>query len=108
MNKETLKALKGSIEKWENIVDGKDVDNATEDCPLCQLFWDEDCESCPVCKKTGRNECSNTPYVKWRLHHIEKHYGYTPLRNECPECKEIAIEELNFLKSLLPKTKTKK
>ena len=38
MNKETLEALKGSIEKWRKIVEEGDEDRGSSSCPLCQLF----------------------------------------------------------------------
>lgn len=89
MNAKTLKALRGSIRKWERIVAGTGSDNGPHNCPLCRLFfWNrEACEGCPVAAKTGRAQCDGTPY---------RDYDWSG-------SKEDARRELNFLKSLLPK-----
>ena len=95
MNKKTLKALKGSIQKWEKIVAGDGIDEGINNCPLCKEFYEDDCIGCPV----DHNVCSSTPYPEWCIHQEKHHNSY---RAECSTCKTIAIKELNFLKSLLP------
>ena len=99
MNQETLKALKGSIVKWEKIVAGKGEDRGSLDCPLCQLP-DNDCdEDCPV------RGCINSPWDEWSSHHMFEHDDRKTHRvfKNCPKCERLAQAELDFLKSLLPK-----
>jgi hypothetical protein len=66
MNAATLKALKGSIKKWDTIVDGTGVDVGTGNCPLCLKFFHASrwgiCGGCPVKNATGRVGCVGTPY----------------------------------------------
>ena len=103
MKSKTLEALKGSIEKWERIVDGTGVDNRADNCPLCQLFYERTefvvqlpaqsamfvqsgnaggyehggCHDCPVRLRTRRDECVGTPYDGWRRA-LEKVATYNP------------------------------
>ena len=99
MNAKTLKALRGSIRKWEHIKAGTEVDLGASNCPLCRLFhkhFNETricCHGCPVMKRTGLPQCRSTPYV-----------NYINTCNPAEE-KRYASKELVFLKSLLPKTK---
>jgi len=106
MKKETLEALEKSIEKWEKIVAGKGEDRGRDDCALCKLFRKESCVGCPVYAKTGHLGCRGTPYVRWVNHHDYKHFDESSeiYEIECSECKRLAQEELEFLKSLLPET----
>lgn len=101
MDKVTLIALKGSIEKWEKIVDCEGRDNGQDDCSLCQLFVV--CWECPVGKIANDISCRGTPHAQWC------HYCY--FAGQRPEngyfvfdkkSYELALAELNFLKSLLP------
>jgi len=115
MDKETLEALEGSIEKWEKIVAEKGKDLGSLNCALCGVFITKDkrCVGCPVYMKTGEPLCRETPYIDWLKHHAYRHFNVlflsdcslmlTPCVVECPTCKELAEEELNFLKELLPK-----
>lgn len=89
MNKKTLKALKGSIKKWEGIVAGTMLDLGPINCPLCSMFWLKDCAGCPVMAKTKKMGCVGTPYQS---------YTMFPSGN-------TAQRELDFLKSLLPNRK---
>ena len=88
MDEGTLEALKGSIRKWEAIVNGTGTDEGGRNCPLCQLFrYDDDlCLRCPVMLHTGSDCCIGTPYRKYRDN----------------KTTENAQAELDFLKSLLP------
>lgn len=105
MNKETLVALQGSIDKWENIVNGKGVDSGWQNCPLCEKFMDEiGCFGCPVAK-AGHPLCRNTPYTDWTNAAALTDDGDLILGSD--ESKHYAAAELRFLKSLLPKRKTK-
>jgi hypothetical protein len=109
MDKKALKALKGSIKKWEGIVSGKGIDKGSENCPLCKLFYSgiDYCSLCPIYQKTGDEHCQNTPYIAWVDHLESEHNCVEDLSIQCPTCKRLAEKELKFLKSLLPK-KTKK
>lgn len=120
MKKETLKALKGSIRKWKEIVAGTEEDKAYRDCPLCQRFSGEKItchapdgkEACPVVKKVKNDACKDTPYQDWHSHGRDKHrtsnhpeYNKKPhsVHPDCLECLKLAKAEIEFLKSLLPK-----
>ena len=102
MNKQTLKALKGSIKKWERIVAGELEDEGPDNCPLCKLYyWDKDCTGCPVFEKTAKHYCSGTPYEdKWVP--LIRREAFVNKRADTPEKKKAARAELKFLKSLLP------
>ena len=111
MDKETLKALKGSITKWNKIIKGTGKDYGTDNCPLCEEFLNKTgkCSPCPIAKKTKKARCDGTPYIAWSGHMFDKHSKYYTYIHEvrsnevrCPKCKEWAIKERDFLKSLLP------
>ena len=38
MTKKVLKALKGSIKKWESIVKGTGEEHGSKNCPLCKAL----------------------------------------------------------------------
>lgn len=57
-----LRALDGSIRKWEKIVKGTGVDLGVGNCPCCQLYWANDCKNCPIAIFTGKHMCFGTPY----------------------------------------------
>jgi len=103
MNKETLKALKKSIEKWEKIVKREGEDRGLRNKALCRLFLMKGCKGCPVYSRTGKISCEGTPYIEWIKHHRDKHPSIldVSLKIKCPKCKELALQELEFLKSLL-------
>lgn len=101
-------AIKGSIEKWERIVDGTGKDRYCYNCPLCKIH--EDCEGCPVPVLTLDNNggnlpedyegCDDTPYEKWH-HHLVNAHKRLPRKVHCPTCKELAQAELDFLREVL-------
>ena len=98
---ETKEALEGSIRKWELIVAGEGIDDGTKNCPLCQLF--PDCEDgCPV-EYDGCNGCDNSEFIDWYWHHRYSHDSTkNSLTIECTRCTEIALNMINYLKSLRP------
>ena len=103
MNKKTLQALQGSIEKWQQIVDSTEAeDKEVDNCPLCGMFWNRGCRGCPVSAVTGRSGCIGSPYAEWSAH--TNSHAASPARR-CPGCKEclrLARAELAFLVGLLP------
>lgn len=109
MNKETLKALKGSIGKWRRIVDRNGPDKASHNCPLCAVFCraGNACTECPVRKRAGMGGCSGTPYADWSRSHNQRD-GRLPSSvrrvNGDRALMRIAKAELKFLESLLPVT----
>lgn len=107
MSKATLKALRGSIAKWEKIVAGTGVDKGPDNCALCKRFFYRDCSGCPVNDKTGEG-CQRTPYDRWAdVTETETDMTAAGHRKAVsPEAKEAAQAELDFLKSLLPEAQT--
>jgi len=96
MDERTLKALNGSIEKWEGIVAGSTHDMGVENCPLCKKFIHHECEGCPVRHKSGHRYCAATAYSKWKALGGMFNTAYAP------SLKGAAQAELDFLRSLLP------
>lgn len=107
MDARTLKALEGSIEKWAAIAAGTDSNQGPYNCPLCMMFnecmIDEDyagkpqCDGCPVKESTGQAGCQGTPYQRY-----EEAEDFDSNMDE-DDMKKLAQEELDFLKSLLPR-----
>ena len=92
-----LKALKGSIRKWQRIVAGDGHDEGNDNCPLCKVYFDRNCKGCPVAKATGEIQCGGTPYDDdWDGGAI-----FTGVA-DTDERILAAAKELRFLKSLLP------
>lgn len=111
MNAKTLKALKGSIQHWNRLATGKRKKReglGCSHCDLCKLYiynqkdsptGGDMCVGCPVYEETGLKSCFGSPYHRASL--ILRDVGYD-MDHEL--FKEAAREELEFLKSLLPKT----
>lgn len=108
MDEKTITALKGSIEKWKKVADGSGKDEGQYNCPLCAVFFGKiGCEGCPVRTATGHECCNGTPYREWERHHhvdhpIELLWSQTVQSIQCPECKKLAMAELEFLQGLFP------
>lgn len=112
MDDKTLDALKGSIAKWEGILAGTVEDYGTDNCPLCQVFYNHDgewinrCVGCPVSEKAGERFCQNTPYSD--LENLEdseddENDGLGWLGHiENEQQRGLVQAELDFLRSLLP------
>ena len=120
-----LGALKGSIQKWQDILDGTGFDQGGLNCPLCikaekeeneRAASDSDdydeqiCLGCPVLPHTkGKGLCARTPYADWLKHQWTHHPGrgdgvlVKRVYGGCAECHRMAKAEVDFLKSLLPK-----
>ncbi len=90
MTPSTLAALRGSIAKWWAIVDGTGRDKGPSNCPLCGLFYRDNCVGCPVREAAGDDLCCGTPYEEWA----------DAVTDEARA--EAAQAELAFLVSLLP------
>lgn len=92
MDPKTLIALRGSIAKWQAIVDGTGEDHGTANCPLCAMFYAgrDDCAGCPVRAHTGQPNCEDTPYMDY-IEAVEQ-----------SDADRVARAELAFLTSLLP------
>ena len=99
MNRKTLTALKGSIRKWEKIVAGTGQNEGPNNCPLCALFFHNDCRGCPVYEKTGMVGCLDTPYTEYARQEV--------ISGDPEKAIKQAERELAFLKRLLPKVKEK-
>jgi len=104
MDKIVEKALEKSIKHWEKIVIGENY-STTDNCSLCNLFFINDCEGCPIKEKTGQVQCNASPFREFINHINLNHKSFIPVSNfhyqtYCPECKRLAREELEFLKSL--------
>ena len=69
---EQKKALRGSIRKWEKIVDGTGTDEGHLNCPCCKIWFivggrEYNCVGCPIRTFTGVKECDETPYRQYVL-----------------------------------------
>ena len=106
MKRATLKALRGSINKWRKIVGGTGEDRGTINCPLCRLLASIPlCSGCPVSEKAGTGGCHRTPFDKWSDHIVKHASTWRGIQPGCKTCKRLARAELNFLIGLLPKRK---
>ena len=116
MNKKTLKALNGSIQHWEQIIEGSEDENGIHNCSLCIFFYYrlgnyKFCEGCPVEEKTGKSNCYGSPYWKWfKIFQSDADFDenlprkWQNLSKKFQKKAILAAEaELKFLKSLLPK-----
>ena len=105
ISKRACKALQGSIKKWEKIVYFNGEDDGVSNCPLCELYYDDECEDCPVVIfGGGGSDCENTPYYTWTDHHRKVHNTTFPHHVKCDECEKLALDELNFLKRVARET----
>lgn len=107
MDAKILTALKESIAKWEHNARAEKpgvVKLAAKDCPLCDLFLDDDCVGCPVRLNSGRCCCDSTPY--WDADNRYSAWALDPDNAEVRAAFHAAAQrEVAFLKSLLPEEK---
>ena len=106
MDAPTLAALEASVEKWRRNSEAQSADDYLVkilDCPLCRLFHDRStgrgCVGCPVSAWTGRPICEDTPYERAYRLQIQWSKG----ADVGPEARASALDEMEFLQSLLPK-----
>ncbi len=109
MDNKTITALQGSIAKWEKVAFHGGIDDGYKNCPLCRLFSEPDyegqpglphCDGCPVSLDVGTDGCDMTPYEDWQDYQFEMGTNQSTVFDD--KSKELAIKELEFLKSLLP------
>jgi hypothetical protein len=98
MDERTLTALKGSIEKWKRIVAHTGIDKGPTNCPLCQLFYADNCAGCPVAEAAGEIMCGGTPYEDWSK-------AIDVWSGDSEWASMAAHKEVDFLRSLLPRGK---
>lgn len=115
MKKDTLEALQGSIAKWQGIVDNVTIDKGVDNCPLCKKFLVHyngigslnHCEGCPVRAFTSLRYCSDTPYSGFAMTRANLPSTATRRGKYTKKAHAVllpyALDELQFLKSLLPK-----
>jgi hypothetical protein len=85
---ETKEALEGAIKKWELIYAGVGFEFCDDGCPL---------------EYAGYDRCESGPYLDWYWHHRYSHDSTKhPLVIKCAKCTEIALNMINYLKSLRP------
>lgn len=102
MDAQTLEALNKSIAHWEEMAENGsfNAQPTPGQCALCRLFRFKDsmfsmeCGECPVAK-SGHHLCKNTPFTS-----AEDAYE----DNNESAFRFYASREVEFLKSLLPKT----
>lgn len=112
MQKYIRGALVEDIKYWKKILKGNVIYQGRLDSALCRYFYwegglggqshnDEKCTCIgyPVFEKTKLLYCRNTPIEKWNKLETQA---------VCDdESRKIAVEQINFLESLLLKRKTK-
>ena len=102
MKKETVEALKKSIEHWKRLYTGTAAageDTGTPCCALCSLFYygnENCCTGCPIAIKTGQTQCDGSPYVS------SVDYGLIFGKSH-PDFQRKAKVFHDFLVGLLPK-----
>lgn len=102
MDDKTLAALKASIAKWDRNAEADTPDAYlvdAEDCPLCDLFWRNECGGCPVKAATGQVCCDGSPYIKALAARRRWIFGAGPAF----AAHKAVRAEAAFLRSLLPK-----
>ena len=99
-NLRKIKAVEGSIAKWERILKAKNIieDDGIDDCPLCIEYYDDECRDCPIAEHTGGLSCSRGPYPEWldassRARMNDKEWSQ--------ECKLAARYMVGLLKTIL-------
>ena len=90
-----------AILKWELIAYGFEADHS-DNCALCNLFHDNDCKLCPVSEYTGVNGCHNSPYYEFDSS-VELYEEFALDLVKTPRERQQALDEMFFLKLLLPK-----
>ena len=100
-----IELLKGSIKKWEGVINGTQLGWPWTTCPLCvQYFTLEQCTGCPVAEKTTYRHCDTTPYREWEDHNYNhKNDAWLNLDSVikgCKKCKQLSNKEVQFLRMI--------
>lgn len=109
-----LSALKVAIIKWEQIVEAlnnhvdlDDIEIGSENCALCEAddrLKDKKqirdyCKHCIIFIKTNNSHCDNSEYRDFESYFfLDRKFGLTD--KDYDILKDLAIKELEFLKSL--------
>ena len=105
MDKETLDALKNSIEHWKRMFEFRNVNQfsgerpSASSCALCRKFYV--CRDCPVAIMTSTKCCLKTPYQNAYFAYNTSRIA--PTKRNWNTWRVCCIREINFLESLLPK-----
>ncbi len=101
--------LELSIQKWQDIVNGKGKDDAELNCALCEVYrnhiepFTKQCLGCPIFKRTKKKYCGKTPYDSL-FTNAERNLEYQPRNKSFKVAYLVAAQaELDFLFSLRPK-----
>ena len=87
-----IKAIEGSIRKWEIILYEDGCDNGTATCACCRAFH---CNSCPInIFVKGSGGCDGTPYIDW-FRYVDDHMLSLKVFDE--NSRTLANKELVFL-----------
>lgn len=101
-SEKTMNAIEGSVKKWEDVVLGKIKERGPNNCPLCELFFENpSCSGCPIAEKPRYDRCLNTPYTKW----IETSDYNNGRYVASLDAYKTALDEIEFLKNILRKYK---
>jgi hypothetical protein len=101
---EQIMAIVGSIVKWRKILNEDAVDKGTKNCALCKLYnscFPGGCTNCPVKLYVDDLNCGSTPYDEWVDHHDTDDGAHEIFNIACPECRDLAQAELDFLNEVL-------
>jgi len=104
MRKATLKALKASIRKGQQIAIGKAYSRGVDNCPLCKRFGftcriRATLEYCPVVIETRHVGCLRTPYNTFERNSLITNNG---MKASSKRSQATARNIVRFLQRLLP------
>lgn len=103
--KAVVKAIDGSIKKWEKVMKGEIEDEGRDNCPLCKRsmvltyrkkFGISKCSGCPIFCFTKKEGCRGTPYLNFCFSRCE----YCKKLIRCSKCRVLAKKMINFIKMI--------
>ena len=97
---ETISALDAAVTKWHDIAFCDEIDHGSDDCHLCNMFYDSysrECTVCPIKLYAGKDDCVNTPYTAWKKCFSLSDYKYK-IKDE--ESKQAAIKMYEFVRMI--------